>query len=204
MSKTCHHLLVRPSLFFKLAVISRPVVPLGSGLPVHCKSEAKWPQSSEFFLQGPETHGFGATMSQVTPCPATSSAQCRKRNGWLQPPSSPDVTGWWPLLSVTTNVPFLTVTSNCISSLPGLPRGLMAAHNIKGQYPFSCAHIAVLKGGKFPPSTRQASFCVKVLQQNPDFDLDLFQQGSYGKENMAQFNCLKRLGLTSCNPCLRK
>lgn len=158
---------------------------------------------------------FEATLSQVTPCPTTSPSQCRKRNGWLQSPSSPDVAGWWPLLSVDTNVPFLLwlliafplfLASLEVHWLPTL-----VWH--QGAIPFLLCRQCTVGGGKCwkqlkgkisPQPQPQASFCVKVLQQNPGFDLNLHHQGSYGKENMAQFNCLQRMGLTSCNLYLRK
>lgn len=97
-----------------------------------------------------------------------------------------------------------TVTSNCISYLAGLPQ----SHGCPGWYrhqggknPFSCADTIVLSGrgvnagnsweGKCTPAL--TSFCVEVLQRNPDFHLDLFLQRSYGKKNTGQFNCLKRM-----------
>lgn len=80
-----------------------------------------------------------------------------------------------------------------------------AGKDISGQNPFSCADTIEGEGGqrwkqlggKIYPST-------DVLLHNSDFNLDLSLQSSYGKENSGQFNCLKRMCLTSCNLCLSR
>lgn len=109
MSKTNHHLLVNLSVFFTQALFTKPPVPLGSGLSRPLSVWGKVTSESRVLSPWCWDHieRFEATLSQVTPCPTTSPSQCRKRNGWLQSPSSPDVAGWWPLLSVDTNVPLL-------------------------------------------------------------------------------------------------
>lgn len=104
------------------------------------------------------------------------------------------------LLSVHANVPFFTVTSNCISCLLGCSCRHTAAQDgkdIMKQNPFFC------------PSTLQRLEGIMrlflflffyILQSNPDLHLDFFQQKCYWKKGKDCF-VVKDNSLLSYNLC---
>lgn len=104
------------------------------------------------------------------------------------------------LLSVHANVPFFTVTSNCISCLLGCSCRHTAAQDgkdIMEQNPFFLSINTAESRGEYEAFF---SVCFYILRSNPDLHLDFFQQKCYWKKGEDCF-VVKDNRLLSYNLC---